>query len=127
MQFDDLFIPPKPIKELNETMFKRAASDVEISVAIVPNFKVKVKPVGNFTPIWDSKNSGTRTKLSIWSPAMETGMFHRNKCRICVGYYPNDSYDNPGKLSGANSRLLLEVSVHKIRYYGRLCTEVLVS
>lgn len=110
MQFDDLFIPPKKIRELNETMLQQAASNVEISPGLMPHFKVKVKPVGNFSLIWDSKNSGTRTKLSIWSPTREVGMFHRNKLRICVGYYPNDSFDHPGKQSGANARLLLEVS-----------------
>lgn len=36
-----------------------------------------------------------------------------NQVRICVGHYPNDSYDHPAKLSGANTRMLLEVSLEK--------------
>lgn len=32
-----------------------------------------------------------------------------HQVRICVGHYPNDSYDHPAKLSGANTRMLLEV------------------
>jgi hypothetical protein len=68
-----------------------------------------VKAVTNYKSIWTSKNSGTRTKLSIWEPVVDVGVFHRNKCRICVGHYPNDSFDSPAKLSGANTRMLMEV------------------
>jgi hypothetical protein len=40
MQFDDLFIPPKPIRELNEASKSTAAANVDVDVSVIPNFKV---------------------------------------------------------------------------------------
>jgi hypothetical protein len=37
-------------------------------------------------------------------------VFARNKVRLCVGHYPNNSFDYPGRMSGSNVRLLIEIS-----------------
>lgn len=123
MQFDDLFIPPKPIRELREAVKGRKNVNVEIDVSVMPNFKVKVrlggrigrrasceavknllglkrwrelmcfgpgflslqaKSVAAYKPVWNSKASGTRTKLSVWEPVKDLGVFQRNK----VGFSP---------------------------------------
>ena len=112
MEFADLFIPPKPIKELRDIQRSRGrVKDVSIDVSAIPLFKVKLKAVSIYKPMWNSKNAGTRTKLSIWEGVDNRGMFARNKVRLCVGHYPNDSFDHPGRLSGSSTRMLIEVSL----------------
>lgn len=110
MEFADLFIPPKPIKELRDIQRSRGrVKDVSIDVSAIPLFKVKLKAVTHYKPVWNSKNTGTRTKLSVWEGVDNRGMFARNKVRLCVGHYPNDSFDHPGRLSGSSTRMLVEV------------------
>lgn len=116
VEFADLFIPPKPIKELRDIQRSRGrVKDVSIDVSAIPLFKVKLKAVAQYKPIWNSKSTGTRTKLSVWEGVDNRGVFARNKVRLCVGHYPNDSFDHPLRLSGSSTRMLIEVRVASCR------------
>jgi hypothetical protein len=48
----------------------------------VCSFRYQVKSVGQYKSVWNSKGSGTRTKLSLWEPTVDLGVFSRNKVGI---------------------------------------------
>merc|ERR1712227_333080 len=117
---DDLFIPPKIIPELHEEKKDQLAgvSASEIDPSIINNFKTKIKSANaaSFTSIWNSRNSGTRSKLSVWIPSLENAFLQRNKVKLCIGHYPNDSFDNPARLSGGNARMIMEITDTSCNY-----------
>mmetsp|Transcript_24616 Transcript_24616/g.56402 ORF Transcript_24616/g.56402 Transcript_24616/m.56402 type:complete len:579 (-) Transcript_24616:110-1846(-) len=81
---------------------------VVIPPSILSHIKVKVKSVTNFSQVWNSRGSMSRSKVSVWEPVLGGNTFRQNKAYVSIGHYARIGYENPNRDS--NERLALEVT-----------------
>jgi len=99
--FMRVHIKPKPMEELWEDPRLKGIKVVEdIPMQVLKEIKIKPKSVPNWQskPLWDSRHSNARTKVSVWEPQVERKFtLNRNKMRFCLGFYATTSYNKPNK------------------------------
>jgi hypothetical protein len=94
-------IEPISIPELNDpdTYNKTLREQtVALTQEILEAFKVKVKTVNGFNPVWNSQNTSSRSQVSIWNPTLDTGWSGASKTRICLGHYASQGFNSPSRL-----------------------------
>ena len=97
VDYSDVVIPPKAIRELYDTGNDRNASTVDLNVETVSHFKLKMKEIKDYHKIWTSQGSLTKSSASIWAGDLETSLLKQNRIRICLGHYVHHSFDKPGR------------------------------
>jgi len=108
----NLLIEPRNIKELSYAHTKEYAEYKEVSVpdSVLAKFKCKVKKVEKFVEVWSSEGSTARSELTIWAPEVDRGLFKkRNKQNICLGFFADNSFQDPLK-DKKNNRCYLEIT-----------------
>ena len=66
-------VPPHKIPEINEVNSKESAVTLEVTNEMLNAFKVKVKPVTDMRPVWNSQNTQSKVQIRIWAPSLDTG------------------------------------------------------
>jgi len=108
----NLLIEPRNIKELSYAHTKEYAEYKEVLVpdSVLAKFKCKVKKVEKFVEVWSSEGSTARSELTIWAPEVDRGLFKkRNKQNICLGFFADNSFQDPLK-DKKNNRCYLEIT-----------------
>lgn len=75
----------------------------------IQTVKVKLHKLDKFFQVWTSHGTMSRSAVSIWSPDIDLGLFKKNKQRVCLGYYANANFSNPGS-DKKNPRLVVEIT-----------------
>jgi hypothetical protein len=81
---------------------------------VFQNFKVKVKPLSELKPVWNSQNTQSAQQVSIWAPSLATSLLSgSSRTRLCLGHYAARGLGNPLKsrvASGAGKYCIIEVT-----------------
>jgi len=62
--------------------------------------KVSLKAPKDFEPVWDSKGSQSRNKISVWAPSLKVSMKSKlkgHKMYACIGHFVSTDYSKPTK------------------------------
>ena len=77
-------VPPHKIPEINEVNSKESAVTLEVTNEMLNAFKVKVKPVTDMRPVWNSQNTQSKVQISIWAPSLDTGWSGASRTRVLL-------------------------------------------
>ena len=77
-------VVPHKIPEMNEMEDRNGkGTSLEINDEILNAFRVKVKPVQDMKPVWNSQNTQSKVQVSIWTPSLDTGWTGASKQEYC--------------------------------------------
>jgi len=116
IDFTELVIPPKPMKELYERDSDKGKKKVEFKKSAVRNFKIKVKEVSHFSKVWSSQGSMSKMNVSVWAGELESSLLKQNRIKICLGHYAHPKFAKPGHkslFSSSSHSSLLSVDLEK--------------
>ena len=72
---------------LDALCFDVSVDQIEIEGNALKHIKVKVRPIENWTLVWDTRGTEAKNDVSIWAPVLSGSFFKRNKKAICTGHY----------------------------------------
>ena len=62
--------------------------------------QVKIKPITDVNPMWNSQNTQSRYQVSIWAPSLSVGWSGASKTRLQLCHYASQGFRNPTKIRG---------------------------
>ena len=94
---------------------------IEIEGNALKHIKVKVRIIDDWTIVWESKGTGAKNDVSIWTPDLSGSFFKRNKKAVCTGHYAvaglsSGSSRPPKALKGA---MLIELTDKQTNTFAR--------
>ena len=102
---DDVVVPLNVSLSLDESA--AVAETPELKAEALTRFDCRVKVWDAYDEVWNNRTISSRNKVSIWAPKHLEGnaiLGQANKCRVSLGHYCTDKYQNP-KSWGRNPSL----------------------